>query len=95
MPFNWDDTRVAAKVARELRKLADLSEKIPLDREAPSHPEMAVVLRAFERINAILAKATKPKTGIVTEAQKVRIGGHFETMSKALQKRSRAARRKR
>jgi aminoglycoside phosphotransferase family enzyme len=91
MPFNWLDHRIAAKIARELRRLADLIEQIPLDRDAPSHKEMAVVLRQFERINAILKKTD---AGIVTEAQKLRIGGHFENVGGALQKRS-TVRRKR
>jgi hypothetical protein len=92
MPFNVRDKRVAARIARAARRLADLIERIPLDREAPRHREMAVVLRAFERINAILAKAVrpvKPDSRIVTEAQKIRIGGHFVTMGKELKKRSR------
>ena len=91
MPFNWRDKQVANKVAREARKLAALIEKIPLDREAPSHPEMAQVLRAFERINAILKKTD---AGIVTEAQKLRIGGQFEKIGDALQQRSRARRKR-
>ena len=91
MPFNWRDKQVAKKVAREARKLAALIEKIPLDREAPRHPEMAVVLTAFERINAILKKTDG---GIVTEAQKLRIGGQFEKMGAALQKRSRTRRKR-
>lgn len=91
MPFNWRDKQVANKVAREARKLAALIEKIPLDREAPSHPEMAQVLRAFERINAILKKTD---AGIVTEAQKLRIGGQFKKMGAVLQKRSRTRRKR-
>ena len=91
MPFNWRDKQVANKVAREARKLAALIARIPFDREAPSHAEMAKVLRAFERINAILKKTD---AGIVTEAQKLRIGGQFEKMGAALQKRSRTRRKR-
>jgi hypothetical protein len=91
MPFNWRGKQVAKQVAREARKLAALIEQIPLDREAPAHPEMAKVLHAFERINAILKKTD---AGIVTEAQKVRIGGYFVTMGEALQETSRARRKR-
>ena len=91
MPFNWRDKKVANQVSREVRKLALLIARIPFDREAPSHPEMAKVLRAFERINAILKKTD---AGIVTEAQKLRIGGQFEKMGAALQKRSRTRRKR-
>jgi hypothetical protein len=48
---------------------------------------MAKVLRAFERINAILKKTD---AGIVTEAQKARIGGQFEKAGSALRATSRS-----
>ncbi|HEY9325957.1 MAG TPA: hypothetical protein VIS26_05255 [Candidatus Limnocylindria bacterium] len=94
MPFNWRDKETATTLSREAHELGRLIGKIPLDRKAPAHPEIGVALRAFERINAILAKAAKTDTRIVTEAQKVRIGGHFEKMGKELQKRSRARRKR-
>ena len=86
MPFDSRTKKVATRLSREIGKLAGLVARIPLDREARSHPEIGVALLAFQRINAILAKGVRE--GTISAAQQTRIGGHFAKVGSAMRRKS-------
>ncbi len=89
MPFPSADRRVARALAKEAETFAQLLRKIPVDNDAPRHPEIQEALNGFKRINRNLA--ARNKKGEVTLARKVRIGREFQQIGSALRKR-RAAR---
>lgn len=89
MPFPSADRRVARALAKEAEAFARLLRKIPVDNDAPRHPEIKEVLDGFKRINRNLG--ARNKKGEVTLARKVRIGREFQQIGSALRKR-RAAR---
>ncbi len=91
MPFDSRTKKVATRLAREIRKLAGLVARIPVDREAQQHPEIAAALLGFRRINAVLVR--RGRDGTISAAQEARVGKLFVTIGKAFQRKS-APRRK-
>lgn len=86
MPFSPADRRVAAELAKEARQFARLVGQIAKDDDAPPHPEVKVVLQAFQQINKHLSAGTGP--AVVSLRRKVSVGREFKKIGAALTTRS-------
>jgi len=81
----------AKDAAREMRRTADLLDKLANGKPSPSqrararaHPEMARIARRFAAINTTLEKGVK--AGSVTSAQLRSLGRNFAAIGAALVK---------
>ena len=85
MPLASFQMRTVRSLAKELQATARLLRSIPVDEDAPRHPEIKVMLDGFRRINMNLA--TRNKDGEVTLARQLRIGRELERMGAAVRRR--------
>lgn len=81
--------RTVRSLAKEVQATAKLLRSIPVDDEAPPHPEIQVMLDGFRRINKNLS--IRNKKGEISLSRQLRIGRELERMGAAVRRR-RAAR---
>ena len=82
MPLCLADVEIAKLLAREARRFADIVLQAPVDEEAPVHPELDVLVRAFEEINRVLAAANEDE--IVSFEQMGTVATQFQLIGETL-----------
>ena len=85
MPVASFQMRTVRSLAKELQATAKLLRSIPVDDEAPAHPEIKAMLDGFRRINNHLSM--RNKDGEVSLSRQIRIGRELERMGAAVRRR--------